>query len=143
MLLCKIFQRSGADLLTEAPFFELKTLEPELARAQALRRARAYFQVLRGSQAPPDDRLGSLQLWLYRHLPVHAPWLTPLGVAIALGLVDERVGALAGMLAAIGVCVFLCSTSGRQLLRLLDIMFRARRAERRGETSEQWEMARP
>lgn len=133
-------------LLPDAVFYEVKTSRvesPEAARAQALRRARAYVQVLRRRSPLAADFLDRMQWLAYRSLPLAAPWLALVAVALLLGAAAWWWGWSGTWLA----CVLLLCLAGvvppvRRLTRLLFVIWRAVRIEHRSELPEQWEMAR-
>jgi len=125
-----------------AVFLEHKTPPGPDAQAQALRRARAYLQVVSRVRPRLPSLLGRLQCALYRGLPPLAPLLTALASgALAAG------GALllAGWwraLPALAIALALCSPPGRRWLSLMSIITRARAAERQATLAESWEMSR-
>jgi hypothetical protein len=128
--------------VADARFFEVKTRAGAGADAQALRRARAYVQVVsRPGAALGESRIDRAQWACYRWVPLAAPELlfallasvvatacvfaAPLGVVLLAGI------ALAGL-----------SRTGRGVLRLARIIRLARRLERREPVSDRWEMER-
>lgn len=127
-------------LIARAVFHEEKTPRGPRADAQALRRARAWVQVLRAS-APAGGALERLQWRFYRHVPENAPALAAVALAGSLALAaafDPRL-ALA-LLAAVGLA--LATPVGRRLLRLLATIRAAVALESREPLGERWEMAR-
>jgi hypothetical protein len=130
------------ELVPDAAFLEVKTPAGPDADAQALRRARAWFQVLWRS-APPARGLAARVQWAaYRHLPGPAPAAS---AAAALALPCAALawggwawaaacGAFAGLLAA--------SPAGRRWIALMRTIASAARRERREPLRDAWEMAR-
>ena len=106
-------------LLPTARFLEVKTPPGPDREDQALRRARAYFQVTTLERAPLPRLADRLQLGLYRWGPRLAPALAPLA-------------------AGVGVLV----PTGRRLARLLDVIARARAEGGPTSVSDRWEMRR-
>lgn len=135
-------------LVPEARFYEQKTPPGPAAREQALRRARAYFQVLRLGAPEGMDLAGRLQWLCYRYLPALAPELALAGSLAVLFLVHLLAGSSlgsgpAGMIAAgAGLLLLWASPPGRRLLRLLLVIARARRMERTEGQAGQWDMPR-
>lgn len=129
-------------LVSGARFLEVKPGGAPRA-GQAQRRARAYFQALRSARArgfgAPIDRL---QLALYARLPAAAPWAYVLVVLLAPLACAVSIGPWAGLWAALALGLVHCFGPGRDLLRLLALIERARRAEARAPLSDSWEMAR-
>jgi len=123
-------------------FFEEKTAEAGSAQSQALRRARAYFQVLRRSEPPRRDVLGSAQWYAYRYGPLIAPYAAPLVLVALLIGAGEVAGSVGQVLFVIALIAGLVSPFGRRFVQLLRIMSQAARLDRREEMPEQWEMAR-
>ena len=131
------------ELVRDAVFLERKTPPGPDAEAQALRRARAYLQVVRAVRPRLPGRLGRLQCALYRALPPMAStltWILLAAVALVPCLAFQGWWRAAGLL-----CVWLAlgSSPGRRWLRLVSIIARARDEERRATLSESWEMTRP
>lgn len=126
-----------AELVAGAVFFETKPRAGDDADGQALRRARAYVQAL--ATAEPGR---GFQAWCYRTLPL----LAPRGAALAVVIVLIAGGVFFGLEGALLCCAVLglalLTPVGRHLLRLLIVIERARRAERREPLSTRWEMQR-
>ncbi|MEM7310067.1 MAG: glycosyltransferase [Planctomycetota bacterium] len=129
-------------LVPRARFLEVKTPAGAARDGQAMRRARAYFQVLRRSGAPRAGLLDRAQWWCYRTLPGLAPWLL-LAVALALPLALGLLGGTPWLVAgAAAVAAVLLAPVGRRLVWLLDVIVRAWWRERREPLSDRWEMER-
>lgn len=90
------------------------------SEGQALRRARAYFEALRGRHRPLGEGLVDRVQWaFYRYVPALTPeLLAPLRPLLCL------------------------TQRGRRALRLLDLIRRARREESVAPLSDRWEMQR-
>jgi hypothetical protein len=147
-LMLQVRERKGAQgtpsdvrLVPEATFYEAKPAAGPVADEQALRRARAYVQVMRAERQFAGGIASRLQCLAYRELPLAAPWLVP--VAIAVPLLTLACFALgpAGSLGALVALGFLLPP-GRRLRKLLGIIRRAVRIERETPLAERWEMAR-
>lgn len=128
--------------IEDAVFAECKEVDRALD-AQALRRARAYFQTVSWRRAPElPDRLDRLQLHAYRVGPLAAPWVL---AALALGA-PALVAVLLGPRAALGalfVLVALLAIPGvRRLVRLMAVIARAQLKERAEPLGDRWKMAR-
>lgn len=136
-------RRRGArvELVPSAGFFEVKLPRSSELGDQAVRRAAAYFQVMRAIEPVPGS-LDRLQYFGYRYLPEWAPVAVPLLALSAVLLVGWGVGWVAGLLVLAILTVGALSSPGRRLLELLSIMGRARRLERRQGLADGWEMAR-
>ena len=131
--------------LDDARFLEVKTPKGPVAEAQALRRARAYVQVVRRAHWPAgrDVELATrLQFAAYRVFPLAAPWLALAGVAAALVLSAVSGGASALRVVAAILVAVLLSPPGRRLVRLLSVIARATLVESRAEIGDRWEMTR-
>jgi len=127
-------------LVASARFLERKTPAGDARESQALRRARAYFQVI--GRARGGGLLDRAHLWMYRVLPAAAPWLA-LGFAAALPPVAWSLGGRAGLAAALGVLALAGALPvGRRLASLLRLIARAWWRERRESISDRWEMER-
>jgi glycosyltransferase involved in cell wall biosynthesis len=129
-----------------ACFLEVKTPAGPAREAQALRRARAYVQLLRHPRlarlAGRAGALERLQLWAYRRLPTAAPWLVPsAGAALLAGcaLLLPSPWAAVVVLAGVGLAL---SPVGRRLWALLAVIRAATRSERAGPLSDRWETPR-
>ena len=129
--------------LANARFLEVKTPPGERAEAQALRRARAYVQIVRKARWPaPRSAFEGLQLWCYRRLPLAAPWLAALAVALAAAWLAWFGNPLLLALGLAGLTLALAVGPGRKLVQLLSVIGRATAAERRQELGDRWEMPR-
>jgi glycosyltransferase involved in cell wall biosynthesis len=132
---------SRVELIPAARFFEVKLPRDLQPGAQAVRRAAAYFQVMRAIEPAPGlaDRL---QYLAYRYLPEWTPWLVPLVLLAVLVVAGATLGATAVGVLAASMVVGALTPVGRRLFELLWIMERARRLERRQGLADGWEMAR-
>ena len=131
-------------LVARARFLEQKTPPGPVAEAQALRRARAYVQVMRRVSPPTRGGLTvRLQWWFYRYVPLAAPALALAGALAGLILSFLWGGAVPGFLALVLVGVLASVGAGRRLLRLLAVIRRAAQLERREALADRWEMGRP
>jgi len=131
-------------LVPAARFLEVKTPAGEARDGQALRRARAYFQVLsRAPRAAAGSAFADrAQLALYRSLPALAPWLLLL-LALLLPALAFALGGPALLLAATAaLSAFALLPLGRRLLWLCDVIVRAWWCERREPLPGRWEMER-
>jgi GT2 family glycosyltransferase len=138
-------RRAGTDvrLIEGARFLEVKTARGPVSEAQALRRARAYLQVLRTAEPPPGASAWErAQLAFYRNVPGRAPQMV-LGV-LALALLGAAWLGGPGALGLLALLVGLAATSppGREAAGLLRCIARAQREERRRPLSDRWEMQR-
>jgi len=125
-----------------AVFIEHKTPAGADADAQAVRRARAYLQVVRAVRPRLPSALGRVQCALYRELPPMAPLLTWIACCVlALGGAALLNGWWRTLPAAL-IVMALLSPPGRRWLALMGIIARARRLERSGPQPEAWEMSR-
>lgn len=135
--------------VAQARFLERKTPRGPLARSQGLRRARAYFEVLRGRRAALGRALADRAQWaFYARVPRHAPELA-LG---ALGLLGAGVALVLGprALCVLGAALALAALTpgGRRLLELARWIRIARRAAHGRASapiqggSDRWEMQR-
>lgn len=129
--------------LDAARFLEVKTPPGERADSQALRRARAYVQIVRKATWPaPRSAFEALQLACYRRLPLAAPWIVIVGLTL-LGVVLFAATTPAVAAAALaGVALLLLVGPGRKLLLLMRVIATAQRMEARGELGDRWEMPR-
>ena len=130
------------ELLPDAVFFERKTPAGPARRAQALRRARAYVQLVRADSPRAADALTRLQTSLYRSLPLAAPELTILGPLAFVVLAGFFLGSGGAILAAIGLVLAATSPPGWRWAKLCLLIRAARRLESEGRLPERWEMAR-
>ena len=123
-------------------------LEPKLAagpgkRDQELRRARAYFQIVRDPAARLTGGIADrVQSFAYRFGPAAAPELAS-AIALAVPATAWAAGGpLPGALGLLAVLAGGASPLGRKLVHLLDVMRRARRGDAAGATDDRWETAR-
>jgi len=131
-------------LVQGACFLEQKTPPGPAAEAQALRRARAYVQVVRRVAPPARGGLATrLQWWFYRYVPLAAPALALAGL-LALFALALLWGGAAPALGVLFVALLLANVgTGRRLVRLLALIGRAAKLERREPLADRWEMGRP
>ncbi len=143
--------RSRADekrrirIVPAARFFEMKAPTSSAASDQAMRRARAYFQVLRASSASGGivDRLH----WaMYRWGPEFAPELSIVVPLLVCGLVCTLVWWAAGTVAALATLAFfgLCALTplAKHWRALMHVIRTARALEKAAPLPERWEMVR-
>ena len=127
-------------LVPEAVFLELKTPAGPDARAQALRRARAFVQLVREHPAPPGDLATRLQWAAYRRLPLAFPFVLAICSALfvaALFLVPAKVA-----LVLVCASLVLLACFGRTVFTIASTIRRAASIESRERLSDRWEMAR-
>ncbi len=130
------------ELIPEAVFFEVKTPAGPDRDAQAARRARAWFQVVRRGPIPVRGLLETVQAWAYRAGPRVAPiatWCAIPLTTILLFAVGARLAAL--VVLALGVA-FALSPLGRRWIELVRTIAAASRDERSALVAEQWETPR-
>lgn len=109
------------------------------ARAQALRRARAWFQIVAVRRPAPRGVLESAQWLFYRHAPAMAPRLSllvPLATILGAGWGFGRAYGLAAFF--LWLLVF-TSGPGWRWARLMALIAEARRAEREAPLAPSWE----
>lgn len=130
-------------LLSGSMFFECKTPSGRAGDAQALRRARAYVQVVRSHAMPPAQSMARKAQWLaYRYLPLAAPRLT-LVCLFSILLTAALVWGGAGLTLAGAVLLFGAWTQpGRTWVHTMKVIRLAQRAESVGTLDGRWEMAR-
>ncbi len=130
----------------QALFFEVKADAGTVRTGQALRRARAFIQLVQhhdGESAPLGRGVMNRMQWMaYRRLPIAAPWL-----ALAMSILLPFLGAaLAGpnLAAAILILILVLwfSKPGRDLYTLMAVIAKAVQAERAGSLPDRWEMER-
>jgi GT2 family glycosyltransferase len=129
-------------LVPGAAFAERKTPAGPARRAQALRRARAYVQLVRSDAPRAADTASRGQAFLYRVLPLASPGLTllvPLASAVLLGIL---VAPGAAWIVVIATVLALTSPVGWRWLKLALLIREAKRLERESALPERWEMAR-
>lgn len=130
------------ELIPQAVFFEVKTPAGPDRDAQAARRARAWFQVVRRGPIPARGVLETVQAWAYRAGPRVAPiatWCAIPVTTILLFALGARVAAL--VVLALGAA-FALSPLGRRWIELVRTIAAASRDERRKLVTEQWETPR-
>ncbi|MCY2958750.1 MAG: glycosyltransferase family 2 protein [Planctomycetota bacterium] len=130
------------ELVPAARFLEVKTPAGPGREAQAARRARAWFQVVRRGPIPARGVLETIQAWAYRAGPRAAPmatWCAVPAMSAILFLLGARSLALASL--ASGVALAL-TPLGRSWIRLVRTIAAASRAERREPVPERWETPR-
>lgn len=142
MLRVRASARPRVALVEGARFFEEKPGGEELGEAQALRRARAWFQVFAEPGRPPLRGLDAVQRAVYAHLPRRLPELQLLLVAAALAAVLLPSPWPWGLVSAVVLGLLALSPPGREWARITRTIRRARRAEARGAMGEAWESLR-
>jgi len=129
-------------LVPAAEFLEVKTPAGPARRNQALRRARAYVQLVRKGPALASDPISRAQWAFYRWLPLATPALllaVPMAGVLLFGILFGGGGALA---AALLVLLVLTSPPGWRLAKLASRIREALRLEARASISERWETER-
>ncbi len=129
------------ELVPSALFLEQRTFPGPDARAQALRRARAYVQLVREHPGPAGGASSRIQWALYRRLPLAFPWFVA-GVCGSFVLASLLAAWPWNLVAAAVLALALVSAPGRRALDLALTIRRAARAEGRERLSDRWEMAR-
>ena len=143
MLQVRASARPRVELLADARFFEEKPPAGEAYQLQGLRRARAWFQVFDGRRAPAGlTGLDRLQWWSYARLPGHLPLLAVAGLLITTCSAAWGFGVLGAVAVLVLAALVLCTPLGREWLRTLGLIRRARRLEREAAMPESWEMSR-
>ncbi len=134
---------SKVRLCRDAVFYEEKPSKGAALDAQALRRARAYIQVVgKPGASIGGGLLDRLQFGFYRHVPLAFPELLLLisAIAVATGFVyfgGFGASVTMGLIAMVPV-----TRLGRLLFRTARLIRRARSSERELELSDSWEMER-
>lgn len=129
--------------LDDASFLEVKTPPGADRRAQELRRARAYVQVVGLCRLPAGASwLDRAHFAAYRWMPLASPWLALVGAALAVLAAWLVAGGPGAAAAAVLVALTALSPPGRHLARLLAVIARAQRLESRQSLADRWEMAR-
>ncbi len=143
MIQVRASRRPRVRMLSEVQFYEGKPAAGEALDVQALRRARAWFQVFARPQILAGWRgLGFVQGQLYRFLPGAAPSIALLCCVLSI-LVGSILWGMWGALAASSVlAVLLLSSAGRAWVRTLRLIHQAQRLERQAAMGEAWEMGR-
>jgi hypothetical protein len=126
----------------EALFAEVKTPDGPAARAQAQRRARAWFQALWRSSPPAGGPLELAQWLLYRHAPTIAPELSLVAPAVLVAAAGLALGPAAALGTGLSFAALACTPLGRRWIRLMGTIAAARSAERRSPLPDAWEMSR-
>jgi glycosyltransferase involved in cell wall biosynthesis len=124
-----------------AEFFEVKTPPGDRQREQALRRARAYVQVLHAAQPGRAGWIDRAQWLFYRYVPTNAPLMTVLLAVFVLGYAAAS-GWLALAIALVVLAAIAATPIGRRWLTLMSIIRAAVRLEARESLPERWEMKR-
>lgn len=130
------------ELVPGAVFLEVKTPAGPERDAQAGRRARAWFQVVRRGPIPARGVLETVQAWGYRAGPSAAPavtWCAVPAMSAILLVLGEPVVALSILAAGAALAL---SPVGRRWLDLAGTIAAASRAERAAPVSERWETPR-
>lgn len=129
-------------LVERAVFHEVRPPKGAASRAQAVRRARAWFQVLAARPVVARSALESAQVAFYRHAPAMAPRLTflvPLATIVAAGWFGGRVW---GIVAGLVWLALATSGPGWRWIGLVRLIAEARDAERDGSIAASWETPR-
>ena len=129
-------------LVREAVFLEAKTPPGRDALEQALRRARAFVQVVRSRPPLARDPVSLAQWGFYRYATLAAPELGTVASLLAIGGAYAAGGTGLGVFALLLVVVVSLSGPGRRWSRLARIIRAARHLEELGALPERWEMAR-
>lgn len=130
-------------IVSAALFHEVRPPPGPIARAQALRRARAWFQALRAHderlERAPATSFERFQLAFYRHGPALAPrltWILPIAsVAVAAWLG----GRAYAWIAAFAWLLVLTSPPGWRWARLMALIADARAKEASETLEARWE----
>jgi glycosyltransferase involved in cell wall biosynthesis len=130
------------EILPGAVFAERKTPAGPARRSQALRRARAFVQLVRAESPPAADAVSRFQIGLYRRLPLAAPELSILAPLALVLLAGILLGTGGMILAAIACALALTSPPGWRWAKLVLLIRAARRLESETALPERWEMAR-
>ncbi|MBL8862011.1 MAG: glycosyltransferase [Planctomycetes bacterium] len=131
------------EIVPGAVFLEVKAPAGPEREAQAERRARAWFQALRGRRIPARGALERLQALAYRVGPRAAPSATWCGVPALSAVAFLAAGPATAAAVLLGGTALLLSPPGRRWLDLARTIERAARAERRESAPERWETPRP
>lgn len=130
------------ELIPAAVFFEVKTPAGPDRAAQAARRARAWFQVMRRGPIPARGVLETVQAWAYRAGPRVAPIATWCAIPVTTILLFA-VGARVAAMVVLGVgAAFALSPLGKRWIELVRTIAAASRDERSQLVAEQWETPR-
>jgi len=130
-------------LVGAARFYETKPPPGAAAEAQALRRARAWFQVFDGRRRSPGRGwVDRLQWSAYAQLPGSLPEIVPTGAALILLGAGLALGAWAALVTLGLLAACAATPAGREARRTLRVILQARRLERAQAMPETWEMRR-
>lgn len=129
-------------LVAGAVFFEIKTPPGALATAQALRRARAYLQVMRASRSAGEGAFERLQWTMYRYVPSLSPLSTALVPSAAIASAWILGDRALGIAVALFFGLVLLSPPGWRWVKLMLLISRAKALEETETLPERWEMAR-
>jgi glycosyltransferase involved in cell wall biosynthesis len=125
-----------------AVFLERKTPAGPERTAQAMRRARAYVQLVRSDPPLPPDALSRLQWAAYRVLPLAAPALTTTVPLAATAIAWLALGAGAGGACLLFFALFFTSRPGWRWAKLAMLIRDAARREAEVPLPERWTVAR-
>lgn len=143
MLQARVSARPWVRMLPGLFFYETKPEAGTALDQQALRRARAWFQVFARPNVLQGWRgLDRLQGTLYAWLPGMAPGLAVLLIVAATALSLIVTGPRAGWLVMPLLAAMAFSGPGRAWRRTLGLIHRAKRLERAEAMEEAWEMSR-
>lgn len=142
MLRARASRRPRVALVPAARFFEEKPRGGARGEEQALRRARAWFQVFGPVERPPLTGLDAVQRALYAHLPRRLPEAELVLVALAVVAVLLLPALPWGLALAALLGLGALSPPAREAARITRTIRRARRAEARAAMGEAWESAR-
>jgi Glycosyltransferase like family 2 len=129
-------------LVPGAVFLEVKPPEGPARRAQALRRARAYVQLVRSGGPPAADAISRAQWAFYRTVPLAAPFWTaalPIACTVLAALFLGPAPAVASFLL---FALLLTSPPGWRWLKLASLIREAARLESEEPLPERWTVAR-
>jgi len=130
------------ELVDGAVFLEVKTCDGAARREQSLRRARAWFQVVRGS-IPTHGALERAQAWLYRVGPRAAPLASLVTVPLVALTLAVSGHAVPAIVVAVLALALIASPLGRRWIDLARTIHAAARRERESALPERWETSRP
>src|SRR5206468_5212200 len=125
-------QTAGPRRVVIAPgavFLEAKTPAGPARAAQAMRRARAYVQLVRSNPPRPSGALSRMQWAAYRVLPLAAPSLTAAVPAAATAIAWLALGAGAGWACLLLFALLFTSRPGWRWARLALLIRDAERRE--------------
>ncbi len=130
------------ELVQRAIFFEVKTPPGPDRDAQAARRARAWFQVVRRGPIPGRGLLETAQAWAYRAGPRVAPIATWIAIPVTTLLLFSLGARITAEVVLAAGIVFALSPIGRRWFALVRTIAQASRAERATPVAERWETPR-